>query len=205
MENWVSDQLENDTWITFSDTGYISNALMMEYLLHFKRISGAGPDKPWRPLLLDGHESHQYEPFQLECFENHIHLQYFPSHETHALQPLDVGGFRLWKHQQNKALQKAVREYDFQYSHRSFLRDLTPFREKVFLKHTIINSFRDTGMWPIKSKNGLRMRKKYSGRNKKEGLKKHQLRRVDARKRKERAAGKVERYIFLLKLDLSSV
>ena len=60
-------------------------------------------------------------------------------------------------------------------------------------------------MWPIKSKNGLRMRKKYSGRNKKEGLKKHQLRRVDARKRKERAAGKVERYIFLSKLDLSSV
>ena len=60
-------------------------------------------------------------------------------------------------------------------------------------------------MWPIKSKNGLRMRKKYSGRNKKEGMKKHQLWRVDTRKRKERAAGKVERYILLLKLDLSSV
>ncbi|KAI1006494.1 hypothetical protein K3495_g1724 [Podosphaera aphanis] len=117
MENWVSDQLENDTLIAFSDTGYISNALMMEHLLHFKRISGTGPDKPWRLLLHDGHASLQYEPFQLESFENHIHLEYFPSHETHALQPLVVGVFRQWNYRQNKALQKAVHEYDFLYSH----------------------------------------------------------------------------------------
>ncbi|KAI1005479.1 hypothetical protein K3495_g2744 [Podosphaera aphanis] len=66
IENWISEQLENDTWITFSDTEHIPNALLMEYLLHFKRISGAGPEKSWR-LLLSGHASHHHQlPEKLE-------------------------------------------------------------------------------------------------------------------------------------------
>jgi len=44
----------------------------------------------WKILLLDGHEPHIYKPFQLKAAEHNIKLFWFPSHLTHALQPLDV-------------------------------------------------------------------------------------------------------------------
>ena len=102
MDNWCHENVENDTWVTTSPTGYISSQAMLEYLKHFVKFSDSGPNKPWTMLLMDGHKCHYHEEFVLKTEENHIHLQIFPSHETHALQPLDFGIFRQWKHQQNR-------------------------------------------------------------------------------------------------------
>jgi hypothetical protein len=94
MENWVAKELKGEEMITCTPTGYINNEKIMEYSDHLIKHTRAGPNKPWKILLLDSHESHCFEPFQLKCAENHIYLFYYPSHLTHALQPLDVGVFR---------------------------------------------------------------------------------------------------------------
>ncbi|CZT10225.1 uncharacterized protein RAG0_14759 [Rhynchosporium agropyri] len=89
MENWISINLSGEETITFSSTGYINNSIIMEYAYYLIKHSHAGPEKPWKLLLLDGHESHYYKQFIVLLQENHIYPWYFPSHLTHALQPLD--------------------------------------------------------------------------------------------------------------------
>jgi hypothetical protein len=75
---------------------------------------------------------------------------------THALQPLDVGIFHPWKHYHKLAIQAALRSLDFEYTITSFFRDLTSIRQQTFKYHTIINSFRDTGIWPPSAKAGIK-------------------------------------------------
>ena len=96
MDNWAHPNLEDNAWVTTSPTGYISNEAMLEYLDHFIKFSDSGTGKPWSMLLLDGHKCHYSNEFLIKAEKNNIHLQVFPSHETHALQPLDVGIFRQW-------------------------------------------------------------------------------------------------------------
>jgi hypothetical protein len=125
------------------------------------KYSKAGSDKPWKILLLDGHESHHYKPFQLKAAEHHIKLFYFPSHLTHVLQPLDVGIFRPWKHYHKLAIQAALRSLDFEYTITSFFRDLTLIRQQTIQKHTIINAFSSSGMWPLSTKAGIKKMRSY--------------------------------------------
>jgi hypothetical protein len=94
MENWIVEELVWNERLACTPTGYTNNQIVMEYLDHLIQHSHAGPDKPWKLLLLDGHESHRYELFQLKAAEHRIKLFYYPSHLTHVLQPLDVGIFR---------------------------------------------------------------------------------------------------------------
>jgi hypothetical protein len=70
----------------------------MQYLDHLLIHTGLGLIKPWKMLLLDGHITHEYPKFVIKAAENHIVCFEFPSHLTHALQPLDVGVFQPWKH-----------------------------------------------------------------------------------------------------------
>jgi DDE superfamily endonuclease len=127
----------------------------MEYLDHFIEHSHARPDKPWKLLLLDGHESHRYDPFQLKAAEHHI-MFYYPSYLTHVLQPLDVGIFRPWKHYHSLAVQAAPRSLDLEYTITSFFRDLSSIRKQTMQKYTIVNSFKDPGMWPPSTKAGIK-------------------------------------------------
>ena len=138
----------------------------MEYLDHLIEHSRAGPDKPWKILLLDGHESHRTDDFQLKAAENHIKLFFFPSHLTHVLQPLDVGIFQPWKHCHNLAVQRALHSLDFEYSITSFFRDLTSIRQQTMQKHTILNAFENSGMWPVSCKAGLKKMRAYQKKRK---------------------------------------
>ena len=54
---------------------------------------------------------------------------------THILQPLDVGIFQHWKHWHQKAIKKAVRSFDLDYSISSLFRDLTKIRAKTFCRN----------------------------------------------------------------------
>jgi hypothetical protein len=161
MDNWVRSELRGEEWITSSPTGYTNNTIIMEYLDHLILHTKAGPNKPWKALLLDGHESHHYLPFQLKAAEHHIKLIYFPSHLTHALQPLDVGVFRPWKHWHNMAIQRAIRSLDFQYTITSFFRDLVQIRTDTMKKDTIVGAFRDSGIWPVATKKGIEKMRAY--------------------------------------------
>ena len=80
----------------------------MDYLDHLIYHTKASDTKHWKLLLLDGHITHEYPDFVIKAHEHHIALHVFSSHLTHALQPLDVGIFRPWKHYHSLAIQNAV-------------------------------------------------------------------------------------------------
>jgi hypothetical protein len=94
MENWVILELVGQERIATTPTGYTNNEVALLYLDHLIQYVRAGPNKPWKILLLDSHESHKTDEFQLKAGLNNICLFYYLSYLTHALQPLDVGIFR---------------------------------------------------------------------------------------------------------------
>ena len=59
------------------------------------------------------------------------------------------------------AIQAALRSLDFEYTITSFFRDLTSIREQTFKYHTIINSFKDSGIWPPSTKAGIKKIRSY--------------------------------------------
>jgi hypothetical protein len=168
MENWLEDELKGDERIACTPTGYTNNEIALEYIDHLIKHTRAGPDKPWKILLLDGHESHHTEEFKIRAQENHILPFYFLSHLTYILQPLDVGIFRPWKHYHELAVQTALRSLDFDYSITSFFRDLPKIRSQTMQKHTIVNAFEDSGMWPGSEKAGIKRIRQFRQRRKKD-------------------------------------
>jgi DDE superfamily endonuclease len=149
MENWFHENLQGDELLMLSPTGYTNESLALDWLQHFIKHTNAGPDKPWKLLLLDGQKSHETPDFILKSLANNIEIMEYPSHMTHILQPLDVGVFRQWKHWHQKAIMVALRSFDLEYSISSFFRDLTTIRKNTFKPRTIRHAFRDAGMWPI--------------------------------------------------------
>jgi hypothetical protein len=63
MDSWVSEELVSSKHITCTLIGYTNNEVIMQYLDHLIKYSKARLEKPWKILLLDGHESHRYKPF----------------------------------------------------------------------------------------------------------------------------------------------
>lgn len=161
MDNWVHDYLTGDEAITTSPTGYTNDKVVMDYLDHLIQHTKASAKKHWKLLLLDGHLTHEYPDFVVRAAEHHIALMVFPSHLTHALQPLDVGIFRPWKHYHNKAIQNAIRSLDYDYTITSFFRDLSSICQQTLKPHTIINSFKESGMWPVSAKAGIKKIRSY--------------------------------------------
>jgi len=168
MESWIHDNLKGSEVIALSTTGYTNAEIAICWLKHFIKHVGAGPDKAWKMLLLDGHVTHENPDFVILAHENHIKPFEYPSHLTHVLQPLDVGVFRPWKHYHNKAIQHALRSLDFEYTITSFFRDLNGIREQTFKEFTMKNAFRDSGMWPVSFKAAKKKMRQYSGKKKSE-------------------------------------
>jgi hypothetical protein len=79
-DNWIRDELVRKERVACSLTGYTNNKIALEYHDHLIKHTCAGLTKPWKILLLDGHESHYTNDFKLQAAENHIKLFYFPSH-----------------------------------------------------------------------------------------------------------------------------
>ncbi|XMA11516.1 hypothetical protein WAI453_004307 [Rhynchosporium graminicola] len=165
MDNWIASELVGDEQLDCSPTGYINNSIMMDYGDHLIKYSHAGSDKPWKLLLLDGHEAHKFDPFVLKLAEAHIKCYWFPSHLTHILQPLDVGIFRPWKHFHNACIRAALRSTEFEYTITSFFRDLTQIRKDALKVYTIKGAFKEAGIWPVSEKAAIKKMRSY-GRKK---------------------------------------
>jgi hypothetical protein len=63
----------------------------------------------YRPLILDGHESHHSTDFELCCQENNIITLCMLAHSSHILQPLDVGFFSALKLAYGKRIGEMMR------------------------------------------------------------------------------------------------
>ena len=160
MTNWYT-QLDGNTRVLMSYSGYINSQLALEYLNHLILHIQAGPDARPRVLLMDQHGSHVTPEFIIKATEASIHPFPFPGHLTHVLQPLNVGVFQPYKHWHRRAIQDATRRLDIEYTVTSFFRDLAGIREKTMKKGTIQGAFRKSGMWPINWQKALEKMKTY--------------------------------------------
>ncbi|RFU25356.1 hypothetical protein B7463_g10984, partial [Scytalidium lignicola] len=162
MDSWYGPGgLTGKELLLLSDSGYTTDTLGFRFLQHFIEYIHAGPDQPWKLLLMDNHTSHTTPEFVELARENHVVPFPFPSHLTHCMQPLDVGVFQPYKHWHNKAIQSVTESLDFEYTLKSFFNDLYGIREKTFTKFTIQHAFRKAGMWPVKRKPVFKLMAKY--------------------------------------------
>src|SRR5207237_4034524 len=63
MENWIHENLTGAEILAVSPTGYTNESIALTWLDHFIKHIGAGPNKHWRMLLLDGHITHHQADF----------------------------------------------------------------------------------------------------------------------------------------------
>jgi hypothetical protein len=64
------------------------------------------------------------------------------------------------------AIVNALCSLEFDYFISSFFRDLISIRQDTFKYHTIVNSFKDSGMWPLSYKQGIKKVRLYKKNNK---------------------------------------
>jgi hypothetical protein len=135
--------------ITASPTGHTSSEINLRWLEHFIKYNNCGPNEQWRLLVLDGAASHTDAEFITKAKANKVWPVMFPSHQTHLIQPADVGCFRKWKQYQHTTIWNAIRSYEPEYNVQSFFRDLPSIREQTFTRSTIKHAFRDARIWPL--------------------------------------------------------
>jgi hypothetical protein len=162
IESWIYNNLKGNKVIAQLATGYTNKAIAIAWLQHFIIFINAGPDKPWKLLLLDGYTTYENPDFVILACDNHIALLEFPSYLIHVLQPLDVGVFWPWKHYHNQAIHQSMYNLNLEYNITLFFRNLSTIREKTMKSHTIKHAFQDSGMWPISYKTALKKMRKYS-------------------------------------------
>jgi hypothetical protein len=102
MGGWFHEKITGHEVITVSLTGYTNEGIYMAWLDHFIKQYDYGPNSHWRILLIDGATCHNAGDFIIKAKINKIWVIKYPSHQTHLLQPLDVGCFREWKIYQNR-------------------------------------------------------------------------------------------------------
>lgn len=168
MASFFQDTMTGLERLTVSESGYTNEGIMLVWLDHFIANTKQTPDSPWVILLLDGCLCHETNAFVVKAKAYKIWLVKYLSHQTHLLQPLDVGCFRLWKHNQQVCVMDAIRSYEPEYNLQSFLRDIPKIRVKTFTKRTIKHAFRDSGMWPMSFKAAQKKIKEYGTKSRKD-------------------------------------
>ncbi|KJK73638.1 hypothetical protein H634G_11103 [Metarhizium anisopliae BRIP 53293] len=148
MERWYhTKELDNNTKITVSSSGYSNDEISLGWLKHF--IEFATPMSSKRLLILDGHGSHHTIEF-IELCEKHDIIPFgMPPNLTHILQPLDVVVFQPLKHYHAKAIDLMARDGITQITKLEFLRCIESVRKQAFKPSTIISAFNKTGIYPF--------------------------------------------------------
>jgi len=162
MDNWFNTNLDLDTIIDISDTGYTNNRIGVDFLKHFIKHTESSSTSRYKMLLFDSAESYETDEFKQLSRDYNIILFRYPPHLTHLIQLLDVGCFQSYKHWHDRAVHFAVRHLELGYNTSSFLRDLLEIRNLTFTPKTIISSFKKAGMWPPDLKVVLNKMKSYS-------------------------------------------
>jgi DDE superfamily endonuclease/Tc5 transposase DNA-binding domain len=148
QERWIVDELNADTAITFSESGYSNDDISLVWLRHFNRVTSTKMQGLFRLLLLDGFSSHIEYDFVEYAQNNKIILFSFPPHTTHLLQPLDVVCFQPLKHYHAEAIDTAVRTGDTEFPKMEFLAIFEIIRRQTFKQSTVISAFRKTDIVP---------------------------------------------------------
>ncbi|KJZ68936.1 hypothetical protein HIM_11679 [Hirsutella minnesotensis 3608] len=150
MASWYQiPELDPDTVIRPTPTGYSNDVISLEWLQHFDKHSEKSSRSSKRLLILDGHGSHHTRQF-IEYCDNHNIIPFgMPPNLTHVLQPLDVVVFQPLKHYHAKALDVMVRDGLVNITKLEFLSCIQQVRLQAFKESTIRSAFRKTGIFPF--------------------------------------------------------
>ncbi|OAQ58232.1 DDE superfamily endonuclease [Pochonia chlamydosporia 170] len=148
MDLWYRlKELEDNTKIALSSSGYTNDQLSLAWLHHFNEHAKA--TSRYRLLILDGHGSHHTIEFIEFCNQHRIIPFAMSPNLTHILQPLDVVVFQPLKHYHAKALDVMVRDGLTNVTKIEFLSCIQSVRKQAFKRSTIISAFRKTGISPF--------------------------------------------------------
>jgi hypothetical protein len=126
MANWYQlRELDKDTVIGTSPTGYLNDKLSMAWIQHFETHTRKGTVGSKRLLLMDGYGSYCIQEFIQYCDDNGIPFS-FPPYSTHLLQPL--------KHYHAEALDFVIRDGCTNITKIEFLSVIQEVRRKTFKK-----------------------------------------------------------------------
>lgn len=132
-----------------SKSGWITEDLFIEWLVHFEKHAKPTADNPVL-LLMDNHCTHISLRSYNFCKEHNIVVLSIPPHTSHRLQPLDVTFFGPLKAALN-------REYDLYLKNHPYQKitpyDIAPIFTKAYLKtatmEKAISGFKSCGIFPI--------------------------------------------------------
>jgi hypothetical protein len=94
MVSWFHTNMTGYEVITVSDSGYTNEEICIVWLDYFIKHNNCSPNGPWYILLIDGATCYTAPRFVLMVKYYKIWIVEFPSHQTHLIQPLDIGCFR---------------------------------------------------------------------------------------------------------------
>jgi DDE superfamily endonuclease len=103
LESWYLD-LDNNVLISVSDTSYMNDELLFEWIKHFHHYLRKTQVRAHRILTYDGCGSHITREILEFCEKKQIHMFYLPPHTSYILQPLNVVLFQPFKHYHGKAV-----------------------------------------------------------------------------------------------------
>ena len=149
LEKWcIENELDDQTKIDVSESGYSTDDIAMHWLKHFDRHTKKRQHGAWRMLIMDGHGSHMHLDFLNYASKHKIALFVFPSHSTHLLQPLDVGVFQPFKHWHAEEVDKAIRAGQKEFNKLDFFALFPEIKAKTMLPRTISHAWRACGLMP---------------------------------------------------------
>ena len=161
MQNYFDSNLDLETVIDMSDSGYTNDTIAIRWLEHFIQYIKSRPNAPKKLLLFDGHGSHTTNEFNRLAATNNVILYMFPTHLTHLIQPLDVGYFQMFKHFHKLAVYQSIQNMQTTYDYSYFLRDLKGICTKTFIESTIVSTWTKCGLFPINLDVVLKRMKRY--------------------------------------------
>ena len=150
MAQWYQQpELDDDTAIATSASGYSNDQICLEWIKHFDKHTIKTTISKKRLLILDGHGSHHTIEFIQYCEAHDIIPFGMPPNLTHLLQPLDVVVFQPLKHYHAKALDVMVRDGIVNITKIEFLSCIQEVRRQAFKQSKILSAFQKTGIWPF--------------------------------------------------------
>lgn len=132
-----------------SEKGYMTNAVFLTWLDHFKKYASPSEDNPVL-LVLDNHISHiNYESVSY-ARKLHIHMLSLPPHSSHKTQPLDRAFFKPLKSYYDAAIDNWMTSHAGQTVTQYEVAGLFKVAfERAATLEKATNGFRSTGIYPF--------------------------------------------------------
>jgi hypothetical protein len=153
-KNHLSSWYENSTFppdwvIAVTDNGWTTNERGMDWIRHFDKHTKPRTTGVYRLLILDGHESHHSDEFEVYCEESNIITLCMPAHSSHILQPLDVGCFSPLKTAYGKQVENMMRVHITHITKDDFFPAFRAAFDAAMTEKNVQGGFRGAGLVPF--------------------------------------------------------